>query len=198
MTPWIPGQAGDDRLSVVPAKAGTHPASSFPRKREPIQPRHSRESGNPLSIVIPGHDRESMTPWMTDTRTKKPLASLAYPTTHSAMNRLWTWLFWGTCIAVAILSLAPGQYLPPVAFTWWDKAQHAVAFLILAALGLAAYANTPVRLLAGLLAFGALIEVAQWATGWRYGDWQDWVADAVGVAAGLGVWRLITTAIKRL
>jgi VanZ family protein len=35
-----------------------------------------------------------------------------------------------------------------------------------------------------LLAFGGAIELAQAATGWRYGEWSDWLADAVGLAAG--------------
>jgi len=67
--------------------------------------------------------------------------------------------------------------LPPTVFDWWDKAQHALAFLVLGGLGFFACAARSAQVALGLLAFGALIEVAQAATGWRYGDWQDWVAE---------------------
>jgi len=38
-----------------------------------------------------------------------------------------------------------------------------------------------------LLVFGGLIELAQAATGWRHGEWADWLADAVGLALGLAL-----------
>lgn len=90
--------------------------------------------------------------------------------------------FWMACICFAVLSLLPADFLPPGAFDWWDKAQHALAFLCLGALGLYAYPAHAGRVVMGLLVYGAMIEIAQVATGWRYGDWQDWVADAVGLA----------------
>jgi len=31
------------------------------------------------------------------------------------------------------------------------------------------------------VALGGAIEVVQHLTGWRHGDWADWVADAVGI-----------------
>ncbi len=45
-------------------------------------------------------------------------------------------------------------------------------------------------LLAGLLAYGALIEVLQSFTPNRSADWRDLVADAVGLALGWGAGRL--------
>jgi VanZ family protein len=90
-------------------------------------------------------------------------------------------LFWVACLAIGVLSLLPVAYLPPAAFDWWDKAQHALAFLVLSGLGLAGYPRQVARVLLGLLIFGALIELAQALTGWRYGEWQDWLADGVGV-----------------
>ena len=56
--------------------------------------------------------------------------------------------------------------------------------LWLASLGLLAYPRQPWRVAIALLAFGGAIELAQAATGWRYGEWSDWLADAVGLAAG--------------
>ena len=33
-----------------------------------------------------------------------------------------------------------------------------------------------------VLAYGAGLELAQWAVGWRFAEWADLAADAVGVA----------------
>ena len=92
--------------------------------------------------------------------------------------------FWSAALGVAVLSLMPIAYLPPQVFSLWDKAQHALAFTALASLGLLAYPRQPWRMVLALLAFGGAIELAQAATGWRYGEWSDWLADAVGLAAG--------------
>lgn len=95
--------------------------------------------------------------------------------------------FWALLLCVAVLSLLPTDYLPPPIFSLWDKAQHALAFTALAALGLQAYPRRRWQVLAGLLVFGGLIELAQAATGWRHGEWADWLADAVGLALGLAL-----------
>ncbi len=95
--------------------------------------------------------------------------------------------FWLLLAAVAVLSISPARYLPPQAFSLWDKAQHALAFLGLGLLGLLAYPGRLLRLGLGLLAFGGAIELVQAATGWRQGDWADWLADAVGLGAGLAL-----------
>ena len=98
-------------------------------------------------------------------------------------------MFGGALAVVTVLSLLPGDYLPPVAFNVWDKAQHTLGFLVLGALGLWSYPNNILRVVMGLLIYGAAIELAQAATGWRFGDWQDWLANAVGVALAYGLWR---------
>jgi VanZ family protein len=96
------------------------------------------------------------------------------------------------CVLVVCgLSLAPPTALPPSAFSMWDKAQHALAFVALAVLGLQAYPGRWVRLWLGLLLLGAAIEVAQTVVGWRQGDVADWVADAVGVALGVVLFRAL-------
>ena len=99
-------------------------------------------------------------------------------------QRVLVWGFWALALCVAVLSLMPTNYLPAQAFSLWDKAQHALAFTALASLGLLAYPRQPWRVAIALLAFGGAIELAQAATGWRYGEWSDWLADAVGLAAG--------------
>ena len=40
-----------------------------------------------------------------------------------------------------------------------------------------------------MLAYGAGIELAQWLVGWRFAEWADLAADAVGVALGWGLLR---------
>lgn len=94
----------------------------------------------------------------------------------------WRWAFWMCAAAVLALCLMPPvQHLPS---TGWDKANHALAFAMLALLGLRAYPARRARLLWGLVAYGALIELAQSLTGYRTAEWLDLAADAVGVVIG--------------
>lgn len=106
------------------------------------------------------------------------------------MKRL---VFWMACAAVLALSLSPMERLPEQLFSIWDKAQHTLAFASLMVLGLWAYPLRAVPLALGLLAYGLGIELAQAATGWRFGEVADLLADAVGVAL---IWGL-STRIKR-
>lgn len=103
------------------------------------------------------------------------------PTLLPLLMKLAFWLCAGVVIA---LSLLPVPYLPPQAFDIWDKAQHASGFAALALLGHFAYPRHPWRICLGLLTYGALIELAQSATGWRHGDGLDLLADGVGIALG--------------
>ena len=109
------------------------------------------------------------------------------------MNRFLRSLFWAACAAVTVLSLLPAEQLPSV-FDWWDKAQHALAFLALGILGLWAYPSFPARVALGLIVYGLGIEVAQAITGWRFGDWQDWLADVIGVVAAYFGWAFLNPA----
>ena len=101
-------------------------------------------------------------------------------------------IFWLCFVGLTGLALSPGQYLPAI-FNWWDKAQHAIGFGCLTVSALLAYPQAPKWKLALLLCVhGCLIEVLQYFSGYRYGDWQDAVADAVGVALGMAVYILLT------
>jgi VanZ family protein len=95
--------------------------------------------------------------------------------------------FWICFIAINALALSPAPYLPPLEiFNWWDKAQHAIAFATLAVLAVLAYPEASKRRIAFLLIVqGVLIEMLQYFGGYRYGDWQDALADGVGVLLGL-------------
>lgn len=105
--------------------------------------------------------------------------------TIGAMKRL---VFWSACAVILILSLSPAEHLPEQLFSIWDIAQHALAFAGLMVLGLWAYPSRGKPLAIGLLAYGLGIEFAQAATGWRYGEAADLMADAVGIAL-VWVWR---------
>lgn len=102
--------------------------------------------------------------------------------------------FWMAVVGVGVGSLMPTTYLYSQAFDIWDKAQHAFAFVLLGSLGLIAFTLRPLQILTGLLVYGGLIELAQSITGWRVGDWLDWLADAVGVGVvylGWIVWNVV-------
>ena len=99
--------------------------------------------------------------------------------------------FWLACIVVAALSMTPTEYLTLGIFTWWDKAQHALTFFVLGGLGLIAYRNYWWWVVVGLLVFGGAIELAQDASGWRNGEWADWLADAVGLVSSVSVLALL-------
>lgn len=98
-------------------------------------------------------------------------------------------LFWACFLAINILALSPAPYLPPLEiFNWWDKAQHAIAFAVLAVLAVLAYPEASrLRIALLLMGQGVLIEVLQYYGGYRFGDWQDAVADGVGVLLGLAM-----------
>lgn len=122
-------------------------------------------------------------------------------------RRLPAGLLWGSllCWAAVILylsSLSPDQ-LPDIAFDFWDKFNHFVAFSIggfLAAVALRASApNMPAtRALAVavlvIAAFGVLDEALQTLTPGRFGaDVGDWTADVLG--AGTGAWVAVRRAL---
>jgi VanZ family protein len=84
-------------------------------------------------------------------------------------------------LAVTVLALLPVEHLQSPVFDGWDKAQHALAFWVLTGWALLLWPNAAMRVVVGMLAYGAGLEVAQWAVGWRFAEWADVAADAVGV-----------------
>jgi VanZ family protein len=91
-------------------------------------------------------------------------------------------------LATVICWLAFSPAPPPQVDTGWDKANHALAFATLAVTAELAFwtlRGRRWRNAAGLMAFGAFIEVVQSRIPGRSGEWPDLVADAVGVALGL-------------
>ena len=99
------------------------------------------------------------------------------------------WAFWLCLFVVLALALMrPSHYMPT---TGWDKANHALAFAVLAVLGALAYPGRLVRVLIGLVAYGVLIEVLQSFTSYRDSDMRDVFADCVGLAIGWQVFGLL-------
>ena len=100
---------------------------------------------------------------------------------------IFKFLFWVCFIGLNALALSPAPYLPPLEiFNWWDKAQHAIGFGTLTVLAVLAYPHVSKFRVALLLCLqGVVIGVLQHWGGFRFGDWQDAVADAVGVGLGL-------------
>ena len=99
--------------------------------------------------------------------------------------------FWCSAIVLAIASLVPVDLLPQQAATIWDKGQHAFGFAWLVLIGLLAYSHKPWTVLPALLVYGGVIELLQAATGWRYGEWLDFLADGIGVVMGTLLWLVI-------
>lgn len=107
------------------------------------------------------------------------------------MTRLIRLVFWCSAIVLAIASLVPVDLLPQQATTIWDKGQHAFGFAWLALLGLLAYNERFWTMLTGLTVYGGAIELAQAATGWRYGEWLDFAADGIGILIGTVIWLAV-------
>jgi hypothetical protein len=90
-------------------------------------------------------------------------------------------LFWSAAAFAFVMAALP--HPPQVPGTPPDKVQHVLAFTCLALLGWAAYPRLGmVKLLLGLSAFGALIELVQMIPSLhRDSDALDWFADTAAV-----------------
>lgn len=105
------------------------------------------------------------------------------PTDSASKRNFWAGTFLVSLSLVTVGSLIPAEQLPDVAFDIWDKAQHAFGFAWLMVCGWLGFPDSRGhwRLALVLLIWGGLIEVAQAASGWRHGDWADWLADSIGI-----------------
>ena len=108
--------------------------------------------------------------------------------------KLFRVVFWLCFVGLTGLALSPAPYLPPLdIFNWWDKAQHAIGYGTLMASALLAYPKVSKLPLAALLCLhGFLIEVLQYFSGYRFGDWQDALADGVGVMMSLAFFVIVS------
>ncbi|MEJ6022875.1 VanZ family protein [Ramlibacter sp. PS4R-6] len=104
-------------------------------------------------------------------------------------RRLLLAAFWLALVVIAVLALLPATM--PLPSTGWDKANHTLAFAVLALLGSACWPSMNGRVLVALAAYGGAIEIAQTFTETRMGEWIDWLADVAGlaVAAAYLAWK---------
>lgn len=101
--------------------------------------------------------------------------------------RLWLGAWWCAIALVVLFSLAPAFLLPQVP-TGGDKAEHFLAYFVLAAAAVQLFAARGALLWsgAGLVALGIALEVAQaLLTSTRQTDVHDALANTLGVLAGL-------------
>ena len=93
--------------------------------------------------------------------------------------------FWIAVLVAFTAAVVPAQDSPEV--LPWDKAQHFLAFYVLAILAAAAYPRSSLLGIGAVLsAFGALIEFVQMIPALhRDAEFLDWVADTVAIAAAL-------------
>lgn len=101
------------------------------------------------------------------------------------MTRLLRLAFWAAAAFAFVMAVLPQP--PRMPGDPPDKILHILAFAVLAALAAPAYARTrTVWLLAGLSAFGALIEIVQTVPRLhRDGDPVDWAADTASAGVVL-------------
>lgn len=110
---------------------------------------------------------------------------LAYLTAMLLLRRLFVLAFWAALIVALVMALLPKP--PALPGDPGDKVQHVIAFVTLTALARLAYPRVRTwRVIVGLAAFGAVIELGQMipALG-RDGSIDDWVADVAAVGAVL-------------
>lgn len=95
--------------------------------------------------------------------------------------------FWIGCMVIGVLALLPATL--PLPSTGWDKANHALAFMVLALLGARCWPESRALVLLGLLAYGGAIELGQTLfTATRMGEWSDLLADALGLGIAALAW----------
>ena len=98
------------------------------------------------------------------------------------LEKIWYLLGGLMLLAVGIVSLVPA---PDVGVG--DKLSHLVTYFTLAAwFSLLATSRASLGwTIAGLLAYGILLELLQGMTGYRYAEWGDVLANASGTLAGI-------------
>jgi VanZ family protein len=99
----------------------------------------------------------------------------------------WVWLGlgWTFIVCAVVMSLVPGQKLPPTGLS--DKTQHAIAYMLLTLWFTGVYPRSSyVRVGIGMLALGVSIEIAQGVMPFgRQTDFRDVIANSLGIATGL-------------
>lgn len=105
----------------------------------------------------------------------------------------------GLCMALAAFLLIAPDVGPPPVFPFQDKVFHAIAFACLTGPAVLVLPRKYLWFwLAHMVALGAGIEIVQSMGGeGRAGSAWDFLADVVGVAAALGIGRLIRAKVEQ-
>ena len=115
-------------------------------------------------------------------------------------GRAWLGLWLLAILSVIVVCLLPGADLPKISLS--DKVEHALAFMVLSAAAVQLFLRgKPLAIIAlGLLALGVAIELAQaLLTTSRMMEAGDIVADAIGVAVGVGsAWTPLRDVLLRI
>ena len=92
-------------------------------------------------------------------------------------------------LATITVSLIPAP--PPLDVRFGDKFAHVAIYAVLAIWFAGIYTRSCYpTIAAGLILLGGGLELLQSTTGYRMGDWNDFVANGLGVVMGLMVARL--------
>lgn len=96
------------------------------------------------------------------------------------------------------MALIPSADVPNP-FNLWDKAQHALAFVVLTLTGSLAYRKNTTAVYVGLILYGSTIEILQSTlTTTRFGEVSDLLADGVGVVVGFVIYLTIRKTLQQL
>jgi VanZ family protein len=88
------------------------------------------------------------------------------------------------------LCLAPTKTLPSVQV--WDKAEHGLAWTVLAGVALLLWPSLPGVIVIYTLTLGGAVEFLQAVLPFgRDGEFTDWIADSVGIALAVVGWALV-------
>lgn len=106
-----------------------------------------------------------------------------------SLRHPWVWLGlgWTFIVCAVVVSLVPGQKLPPTGVS--DKVEHSIAYALLTLWFAGVYPRTSyLRVGLGMLGLGVAIEIAQGLMPFgRHTDLRDVIANSLGIAVGLGV-----------
>ena len=105
-----------------------------------------------------------------------------------ALFPLWLAIGVGLCVFFLYACLMPHPPTEP-GIPYFDKIEHAGAFVVMGAWFAALFPLRPGRVVLGLAAFALATEVLQAATGYRDGDVWDWCADVTGLCLGVAAAR---------
>jgi VanZ family protein len=96
------------------------------------------------------------------------------------------------------MALIPVPEIPDV-FNFWDKAQHALAFVTLAVMASFAFPKKLKTVYLSLILYGASIELMQmFFTTTRVGEVSDFIADSLGISIGFCIYSLTNKFIIHL